>query len=770
VKSSVKNKAIAFVLGLSLLLCGCNTVKYLKPGQQLYTGADIKAEYPEKKVRKRVKRELDNVLRPRPNQTVLGVRFKLWLYLSTGENPKGLKKWLKYRQGERPVLYDPVIPQQVSEIMMNRLSNLGYFNSKVTYTTETHNQKTKVKYTARVMTPYRIRSVKFPPPTDELNSKIGEAEAETRLKPGRRYDLDRIKVERERIDQHLKNEGYYYFSDNNLLFTADSSSGSREVRLRLQVKDETPVKAKTRYRIGTVYVFANYRLRDSAAVIRGDTTLINGYYYVSRDTILRPSAVLSSVLLKPGEYYSRKLHTQTISRLMSMGTYHYVNVRFTDTVVNNMPVLNTQIYLTPMQRRSLQLELQAVTKSNNYTGPALIGSYRNRNQFGRSELLVLNLNSNFETQFTGIQRGFISYEVGGSGQLSFPRFITPVRLTNVSGTYVPRTKIDLSFRNLNRVLYFHMNAAQFSFGYAWRETARKEHEFNPFALNFAKVIRSTPAFNELLHNIPFLRRSFEEQFTIGGNYAFTYNSLSAGRQRNQFYFNGLLDLSGNTLYLVQMLTQNRKGTPEQPFRLFGYRYSQYTKLSLDGRYMLVFNRNSRLATRMIAGSGFSYLNSDGLPYIKQFFSGGSNSIRAFLPRTVGPGTYISPDSAVRRGFLDQAGDIKLEANVEYRFTIVSVLKGAVFVDAGNVWLLRDNPEQVGGVFRWSEFYRQVAVGTGFGLRVDVTYFVLRFDLGVPLRKPYKPYGQRWVYNEIRFGDGGWRTQNVVLNIAIGYPF
>ena len=174
--------------------------------------------------------------------------------------------------------------------------------------------------------------------------------------------------------------------------------------------------------------------------------------------------------------------------------------------------------------------------------------------------------------------------------------------------------------------------------------------------------------------------------------------------------------------------------------------------------------------RVLAGVGIPYGNSTTMPYIKQFFSGGSNSIRAFLPRTVGPGSYVLPDSLASKGFLDQAGDIKLEGNIEYRFTIVSVLKGAVFVDAGNVWLSRKNEEFPNGEFRMNRFYKELAVGTGFGLRADISFFVIRFDVGMPLRKPALPEKERWVYNNIRFGDGNWRKQNLVLNIAIGYPF
>jgi hypothetical protein len=323
---------------------------------------------------------------------------------------------------------------------------------------------------------------------------------------------------------------------------------------------------------------------------------------------------------------------------------------------------------------------------------------------------------------------------------------------------------------MHRMLYFTMNAVNFSYGYTWRETYEKEHDLNPFAVNFARVMKSTPEFDALLRTNPFLRRTFEQQFTIGGNYAFTYNGLADSPRRDQYYFHGMVDVSGNLLNLIHRTLYQRAPTVAEPFYLFNFRYAQYSKFSTDGRYYHILNKNSRIATRLLAGIGIPYGNSSSLPYIKQFFSGGANSLRGFLPRTVGPGVYVSADSASRRSFLDQAGDIKLEGNIEYRFTMISFLKGALFLDAGNVWLFRHNDALPGGKFELNHFHRQLAVSSGFGFRIDLTYFVLRFDLGMPLRKPFLDGNGGWVHRQIDFSSKSWRRQNLVLNIAIGYPF
>lgn len=767
----MKQRIIIFYFLMALLiLSACNTVKYLKPGQELYTGAKIKVVSKDNVNKNLIRKEMEKVLKPKPNQTILGIRFKLWFYDVAGKNPKRLKKFIKNKLGEKPVIFDPLVPATVSDIMVNRLNNLGYFDASAKFKVNSSNKKVTVDYTVTVSKSYSINSISFPEIKDAVNETVKSSATETIIKKGMQYDLELLKTERARIDYYMKNQGFYYFNPDYILFRADTAIGAKSINLKLTLKTDIPAKAKTQYFINNVYLNPAYRLKDSVRKLHVDTVKIDGFYYLNKDSMFHPHTITEAIFLRKGDSYSRKAYSQTVSHLTGMNVFRYVNIRFEDTLINGEGKLNVFVNMTPIQRRSLQLEVQAVTKSNNYSGPAVTASYKNRNLFHGAELLVVNLNTSYETQFTGIQKGFNSYEVGLNTQLYIPKFVAPFTIRNVSSTFVPRTKFDLGFRNLNRVLYFNMNAANFSYGYTWKESSRKEHEFNPIAINFAKLENTTKAFDDLLAENPFLKKSFEEQFTIGGNYSYTYNSLINNPNRNQFFFNGVLDVSGNMLNLLQSALTGHKGTASDPNKIFGYAYSQYSKISTDARYHFIINKNSKIATRILAGVGLPYGNSTTMPYIKQFFSGGSNSIRAFLPRTVGPGTYRKPDSLFSKTFLDEAGDIKLEGNIEYRFTIISVLKGALFLDAGNVWLFHKSDQLPGGEFNINQFYKQLAVGTGFGFRVDVTYFVLRFDLGMPLRKPYIEDNHGWVIKQINFGDGNWRSKNIVLNIAIGYPF
>lgn len=753
------------------VLASCNNVKYLKTGEELYKGAKISVYSKDQVNKNEIAKEMEKILRPKPNQTILGIRFKLWFYNVAGENPKkGFKKMLKNKLGEKPVLFNEQTPPQVADVMVNRLANLGYFDASVKFSSSSKHKKVMVSYSVTVTRPYTIKKVIFPSDSLLLGAKIGETENETLLKPGKQYDLDLVKAERVRIDAYLKNEGYYFFNPDYLLFKADSTTGDKSIVLRLGVKGDIPEKARVRYYVRNVFIYPAYNVPRDSLKRKNDTLKQDGYYYITHDSTFHANTIIRCLFIKPGELYSRKHYNMSLNRLIGLGVFRYTNIRFTDTIINGLGKLDGYVNLTPMSKRSLQLELQAVTKSNNYTGPALTISARNRNWLGGAELLIANLNANFETQFTGIQKGFNSYEFGINSQLYLQKFLSPVPIRNVSSVFVPRTKFDIGLRTLNRVLYFSMNAVNFSYGYTWKETQEKEHTFNPLAINFARLMNTTKIFDDLLRANPFLKQSFEEQFTIGGNYSFTYNTLIKTNRRNQYYFNGIVDVSGNMLSLTNRIVTDRSPTDQNPYLLFGNKYSQYSKFSTDARYYFIINRNSKIATRVIAGVGIPYGNSTTLPYLKQFFSGGSNSIRAFLPRTVGPGSYEMPDSLLNKGFLDKAGDVKLEGSIEYRFTIISVLKGGLFLDAGNVWLLKKNAQLSGGEFKADEFYTQLAVGTGFGLRLDLSFFILRFDLGMPLRKPYLPENDRWVIDKIDFSERNWRKQNLVLNIAIGYPF
>lgn len=752
-----------------LLASGCKTVKYLPPGEDLYVGSSIHIESTDIiRDKKKLKTELSKFARPKPNERILWVKPKLWFYnIGTASPNSKIKKWLKNKWGEAPVLQSSEHPKENADIMTNRLNSLGYFDAQVKYKIETSKRKTTIIYTAIVKRPFIISKIKFPEMMDSLSVKIKLTEEKSFLKTGTVYNLDIIKKERARIDRELKKIGYYFFTPDYLLFKADSNSIEKTINLELIIKKDVPPKALIAYKLNQIYIDPSFSLDgDSISIKTKDTVLIDGYHYINRDSTFHPSVVIRSVFLKKGELYNRENHNLTIGRLMGMGVFKFVNIKFIDTVINQQGLIDTWIYLTPTQKNSLQVQVETITKSNNFTGPALTFSYKNRNLLKGAELFIFNVDGSFETQLTGPKKGLNSFEFGANTQLFVPKFISLISIRNRSSLFVPKTKFDLGFRLLHRAEYFDMSSFNFAYGYAWKRNAQQEFQYDPISINFSKLLKTTNAFEKLLQENTFLRKSFEQQFILGSRFSYTYNSIVGEPKRNQYYFNLLLDLSGNKAFLIQSLISKQKN----PYKIVGYEYSQYSKITTDTRYYLTMDKDNKIATRLIAGAGVPYGNSLNIPYIKQFFSGGPNSIRAFLPRTIGPGTYKRPDTISTQVFLDQSGDIKLEGNLEYRFTIISVLKGAVFFDVGNVWLVRKNAALSGGEFRTSTFLNELAIGSGLGLRVDVSFFVLRLDLGIPLRKPYLPENERWVADNIQFGNSSWRKNNLVWNIAIGYPF
>lgn len=756
---------------LATLLFACSGTKHLPPGEKLYVGAKVKVESQEKlRDKGKISAAAQSVIRPEPNSHFLGMRPKLWLYSIAG-NPKkkGFRNWLK-QQGEPPVLMSTVKPSQTQKYIDAKLFNIGIFNGTTEYKLIEKKRTVKVLYICHVSNPFTIKQVDYNLGYNEFTELITDAKEETLLKPGVDYDLDMIKAERERIDGVLKDNGYFYFSPDYLLFKVDTSQTTKTVSLVLTLKDETPDKALQVYKIDQVYINPDYSLNIGGDTLhrndRSERLVVDSVIFTSKHTKVKPKVILESVYLHPGDTYSRKNHNITLNRLMNLGVYKFVRVKFNPSKTDSTK-LNMIILLTTMPKRTLRGEINLISKSNDFVGPEASISYRNRNALHGAELFTQNLAGSFETQISGQYKNLYSYSVNPQLELDLPRFVTPFRIRKTSSLYVPKTKFLVGYNYLKRIGYFDLRSFQFVYGYKWKESITKEHELDPINVNYTSVVNRSPEFNALLASNPFIKKSYESQFIAGVTYSYTYNEQVLPNKRNQFYINPIIETSGNTFTLISKIA-GKNPTPGNPAEIDGLPYSQFVRLSSDLREYINF-KNSKLVLRFFGGVGKAYGNSSTLPYTKQFFSGGPNSIRAFPINSLGPGSYLQPRDAANL-FIQQGGDVKLESNVEYRFDIFKFLKGAVFTDAGNIWLLKSDPAVTSPPFSASRFYKEIAVGTGVGLRVDVSFFVLRFDLGVPLRKPWLPENERWVVNKIAFGDPRWRSDNLILNVAIGYPF
>lgn len=754
-----------FVL-VCLVLASCSTTKSLKPGQNLYLGAEVKIN-PDSAVRiadqKQVKQALEAKTRPRPNKSLLGVKWKLLIYNLAGEptKPKGLNHWLRTKVGEAPVLLSELKLKYNNDVLKSYLISQGYLQAEVTGDTVIRNRKAKAIYTANTGIRYKINSITFPKDTGILTHNIDLNKDKTLLKVGNFYDLDTYKNERIRIDNDLKESGYFYFSPDYLILQVDSTIGKNLVDIRVNVKNTAPEAGLKPYTIRDINIYPNYNLRRDSLLRSLKPMHYNDFnIYDNRETF-KPGVFDRLVFFKKGENYNRKDHNQSLNRMVNIGVFQDVRAEFLpiDSFKNNQ--LNLNIYLTPLKKNSLTFSVVGTQKSNNFVGSELKLTQTTRNLFRGAEQLDISASGGFETQYSGQSRGLNSYSFTLGGKLAFPRFITPFYQLKSTTAFIPKTIASLSYQLLSRGSLYKLSSFNGDFGYNWKESQYKTHNLNPIAINLVQPSDKGSKLDSLYHITPGLENSLQEQFIIGSNYSFTYSNQIDQQRKNNLYFYGGVETGGNIWGLfAQKDNQNQKS-------IFNIPLTQFVKIETDLRDYHKINRNLIWANRLSLGYGYAYGNSTSLPFVKQFFAGGSNDIRAFRSRSLGPGTFkVDPNEQ----FPDQAGDIKLMLSSELRFKIVSVLHGALFADAGNIWLRKEDPERLGSGFKFKNTLSELAVGVGAGLRIDATIFVIRLDGAFPVRKPYLPQGERWVFNQVDFGNKAWRKENFILNIGIGYPF
>jgi outer membrane protein insertion porin family len=766
-----RRASIIYILAIALtlqLIFSCSSTRLLPPGDSLYTGARVKVDGPSlsAKEKKQIRNDLSEITRPRPNKRFLGMRIKLFAYnlgrkAKKANSPAG---WLKYKVGEPPVLLSDVRMDYNEKLLRNTLENRGFFHAQVRGDTVIRRRKAKAIYSAQTGPQYKIREITFEQDSSQvLQQKINETAANTLLKTREPFDLDVIKTERNRIDAFLKENGFYYFSPDYLVIQTDSTVGNHQVDLRVKVKPTTPPKAREVYRINDIYILTNYRLNAPAAdTIQQAAVFYKGYHVLDRGKVYHPRLFEESMQFKKGDVYNRTDHNLTINRLVTLGVFKFVKNRFEEVPQTDSNLLNTYYYLTPLPKKSLRGEINANTKSNNLTGSSISFGWQNRNTLRGGELFTVDATAGFEVQYSAALKGFNTYRFGIEAGLAVPRFLTPLVTFNPPGGFVPKTKFLLAYDILTKQKLYAMNSFRASAGYFWKESARKEHQLNPVAITYVQPMTISQLYTDSMQKNPTLRKAVEKQFILGSNYNYTYNGLTETFATG-FYFSGTLDVSGNVAGLVS----GANAKDNRPKYIFNAQFSQYLKLEGDLRYYRRLSAGAVLANRLIIGLGMPWGNSTELPFVKQFFIGGNNSIRAFRSRTLGPGTYLAPPSSEL--LPDQSGDVKLELNTELRARLTGIVHGALFIDAGNIWLFNDNPLKPGAKFN-SSFLKELAVGAGVGLRFDISFLVLRFDVAFPVRKPWLAEGDRWVLQGIKPLSPSWRRDNLVYNLGIGYPF
>lgn len=763
-----KTWILSVTLFILISLSSCKTGKLIPYEKLLKGDSSIKLEEKQHiKKSKRLRSELSYLIDKNPKYGFRKWRLRLNKRIKKPKKEKGLKNWLKNKVGTNPEFYSSRRIETNRQRVENYLQGEGYFNAKVKVDSIVKKNKVQVFYKVYSGAPYHFRNVVFQTDSTLLNGVINASKDKSLLKPRDQYNTKIILSERERLTKTAANNGFLEVGKNDFLFYLDTLQGQALTDVYVTIKSREDSLQHQQYYLKNTWVFQSYSLNRTDSLLLSDTLVYDKLNIIQEEEFLSSRALSRSILQREGDLYSKELNEYTLARLLDLDVYKFVNIKYRRNVDSTSHTADRLIYLTPGDIRDVSAEIKANSREGNFLGTGVKLTYTDRNFFGGAERFESSISGEVETQFGDDGSLVNTAEAGARFNLILPYFF-PFRKRKSERLFTPKTHISISTNFEKRTEFYTVNSFTLQYGYNWRASLRKQHQFFPLVINRINVLQKTQELENVLEENPSLRSSFENVYIFGMQYIFTYSNNKANKLSPYYYFRLNMESSGNGAYLFSRALEGEKA---EPYTFLGLPFAQFLKSDVDFRYFIPF-KSSTLVTRFFAGTGFAYGNQKVMPYVKQYFSGGSNGLRAFPIRTVGPGSYLNPEiNSGENEFIDQTGDIKLEANLEYRFGIWSYLKGAIFVDAGNIWLLRDeNDAREGGVFRFNNFYKEIAIGTGTGLRLDINSFILRLDLAFPLRKPFLPIDERWVIDEVNFFDKTWRKDNMIWNLALGYPF
>ena len=773
----VRNSCI--LLCAALLAAACSTTRRLGTDEVLYTGVRkiriepdsgvVLSAAAESAVKEPLSVAPNNPLYSPYLRTPLPIGLWAYNYLYTPKE-RGFKYWLYKRLAKQPVLISKVQPGLRTKVAEQVLENYGYFGSQAedSLLYRKHGRKAKVYYTLRIAPPWYYSNISYPQAGGSLQPLIDSMRATSLLRVGAQYNMDSLTLERKRISQLLRNRGYYYFRPEYMEYLADTTVERRRVDLRLNLKPNVPEVALKPYRVGDITVRLTnikpgpadtFRLRDVRVIAQ-------------RPMKIRPKILSRTLSLEPGQLFTVDAQNRTQTALNKLGIFRSVNLGVTplDSLrgADTLDVVIDAQFDYPLEAA---LETDVTSKSNSFIGPGITFKVSNNNLFRGGEVLAVKLNGSYEWQ-TGHQADgssskFNSYEYGADVSVEMPRllFVNNIlrRLRHIrrrKGKPIrqryatPTTLIKGSFDVLNRSGFFQRHIVSGELTYKTQPRAIVQHQFSPLILQYEYMKHMTPAFTDLVNKSPYLLVAMSDQFVPKMRYTFTYQSPA--RLHNPIFWQVSVSEAANLLSLGYMAFGEKWNDKEKT--MFKNPYAQFLKVETDYSKTWQVTEHSTLVGHVNMGVVWAYGNAISAPYSEQFYVGGANSIRAFNVRSIGPGRYHAQTSYL--SYLDQTGDLKLQMNLEYRPRMFGNLYGALFLDAGNVWTLRSDSDRPGAVFKPKNMFKEMAVGTGIGIRYDLDFFVLRLDWGVGLHLPYK----NGFYNFDKFKD----SQSI--HFAIGYPF
>lgn len=767
----------ATLIALGLLMA-CSQTKYVPQDKYLIDKVELKVD--DKAINKD---ELHGQINQKENLRILGLfKFHLGMYnLSRKSKDDG---WMK-RIGEAPSIYDEYQTKRSIDNLYLYLDNKGYYDASVSDTTIFNPKKRRVKicFNIEAGDPYRIRKYTHSVSDSLIEPIIFNNEKQKLVHEGDIFDVDVLNKERNRISKLMKNAGYYAFTPEHIVFNADSTLDGRWVDLKLiitdndlQQKSDSVVHHKKyvveNYTYNTNFLpnISNYRNR---TLLSRDSSLVDNYKFIYHNKLYyKPNLLINTNHIIDSTYYSLDNVSKTLRFLNSIQQFKIVEINFAETETNDndsVGRLQCNINLSPLERQGFSVELEGTNSSGNL-GVAGNFNYKHRNLFKGGEVLNLNLRIARERQQTLISDEIVDFntkEYGVEGSVTIPKLIAPFSFSKMYNYSVPKTIISLGYNFQNRPDYTR-DITTFQFGYQWKSKESRTNTLNILDLNLVNMEKYNENFINSIQDL-YIKSSYTDHFIMGLNFS-SVNKPKHLNARSQHYLRWSIESAGNILAGLASLSNNwnkysstdsETGETESYYRIDNIRFAQYLKGDIEFRYGYQIDKYNSVVARAFAGVVLPYGNFDVTPFEKRYFSGGANSIRAWQVRTLGPGSY----AAGAGEYPNQSADIKLEANLEYRFKMIKYMEGAVFFDAGNIWAINDNDNREGAQFKVNEFYRQIALGTGFGIRFDFTYFLFRLDLGMKLIDPSLPNRHKFIIGNYPFSSDLFN-----LNFAIGYPF
>lgn len=756
-----------------LLLASCSATKYVPEGSYLLDEVRIQTDNREIKPS-----GLSMYVRQNPNAKWFSlIKTQLYVYNWSGrDSARWINRTLR-RIGDAPVIYKEEETKRSGEEMKKAVQNMGYMSATVEPVVQIKKKKLKLTYKVSSGKPYKIRSLKYDIRDEKIREYMRQDSAGTYLTEGMYFDVNRLDAERQRITDNLLRNGYYKFNKEYISYTADTVRNTYQVDVTMhlapfrQHNDDSPQNHR-QYYINKVNFITDYNVLESSALSSieiNDSVHYKGFPIYYKDKLyLRPKVLTNNLSIVPGSLYNEPDVQRTYSNFGRLQALKYTNIRFFETQVGDTAKLNAYVMLTKSKYQSVSFELEG-TNSAGDLGAAASVSFQNRNMFKGSETFMIKLRGAYEA-VSGLQGGYNHEdytELGAEATIDFPRFLFPFLSNDFRRKIRATTEFGVQYNYQIRPEFSRIIASA-NWSYKWGlQRQRAQHRIDLLDINYLYMPSISQEFRDKYLNNEqnyILKYNYDDRLIVRTGYSYTYNSAGQALMNNAIIGNSYsirfnFESAGNLLYAFARMT-NMKKNEDGEYSLLSIPFAQYVKGDFDfAKNIVIDNRNS-IAFHVGAGIAVPYGNATIVPFEKRYFSGGANSVRGWSVRDLGPGVFPGDGN-----FMNQSGDVKLDASIEYRTRLFWKFRGAVFVDAGNIWTLRDYKDQPGGKFEFNKFYKQIAVAYGLGLRLDLDFFVLRFDGGMKAVNPvYNTKKEHFPIIHPKF------SRDFAFHFAVGYPF